>query len=214
MMEFDSPQTISSESKDVITVGSSSRSPLVANTSTSEPHAAAAALGSNSMVNETVNSSQRSATIEHIVSTPRSTVSSEELDVLEARAEAARAAQQAAEARLRYLEARSRSSRTSQASRSSRRQGRDGWDSVLDPRNRINPDDIPAMNFEHVLPIDTGAGVGPLEEPPAVTRQRGDRRNHERRSSVQNLGDQQPAHDPVAEPEDPRCERWKSSGCR
>ena len=61
-------------------------------------------------------------TLEYIESTPRS-ISSEDLDVLEARAEAARAAQLLADAQLRLAEARARSSRTSRGSRSSRPRG-------------------------------------------------------------------------------------------
>lgn len=152
-MEFNSPQTVNSGSSVPMTVHSS---PQIVDSSTPSVRIVAPA------VVETVSSTHRSETIEHVISSPRSSVSSEELDVLEARAEAARAAQQAAEARLRYLEARSRSSRNSQSSRSSRREGRDRWNHVLDPRAR---DEANPMNHDFALPIDIGAGVGNFDEP-------------------------------------------------
>ena len=125
-MEFNSPQTVNSGSSVPMTVHSS---PQIVDSSTPSVRIVAPA------VVETVSSTHRSETIEHVISSPRNSVSSEELDVLEARAEAARAAQQAAEARLaseaaakareaaaarvRLLEARARSGRTSRTSRAS-----------------------------------------------------------------------------------------------
>ena len=150
-MEFDSPQTIDSSNVPE-TVASS---PQVIDSSVPSVRVAAPAIA------DTVNTSDRSETIEHVISSPRSSVSSEQLDVLGARAEAARAAQEAAEARLRFLEARARSSRNSQASRSSRRSRGDRRENLLDPRAAA-----PANNNIEttILPLDIGAGVGIMDE--------------------------------------------------
>ena len=158
MAEFSSPQTVNSSE----TVHSSAPSVQVVDSSTSSVQILVPTMPVISDHVENVDSSYRSATVEHVISSPRDSISSVELDVLEARAEATRAAQQAAEARLRYLEARARSTRTSQASRSLRADDLDRWERALDPRvqaelhhdNYINPRDF-------ILPMaDNGAGVG------------------------------------------------------
>ena len=173
MTEYSSPQTVNSAE----TVHSSVRSVQVVDSSTSSVQVFMPAMPAIQDYVETVDSSYRSATVEHVISSPRDSISSVELDVLEARAEATRAAQQAAEARLRYLEARARSSRTSRASRSSRDGDLERWERALDPRIQAAPalgDHVDAENF--VLPTtDVGAGVGPLDAPEPRARHERDR---------------------------------------